>query len=389
MTKQRNLIAFVVYAMYLITGACCIVVGSSIPSLMEHFDKSLPAIALLVSAFAIGRVATVFLVGILTEKFGAKICLLCGVIFYLAFLTGIPLTTNYFTAIILSVLAGIGMSTQDTCCAVILRETFPNSYSSSLSAGQAFFSIGCFLPPLLMGFALRENLGFQPVYLVLSLIGFLMLLIIPFLKIHKGSYHTNTKEQIPHENFSMLWQKKKWNYFCLAIACFAYFGTSNTIQTYTSTFVGSFGIPERLSVSVLTLYNVGCMIGSFAFIPILKKIHETKILWINMMCTLICLIIAMVFKNIAVFSITYLIAGFFCGVLFSVLVSIAVSLNPMHAGISAAAIAFFGGISDILSPIITGAIILLSDVRSTFYYCISMCLICLIAAIAYRNKSLL
>ena len=381
MNKRRNIAAFVAYAMYLLTGAACVVVGSSIPQLMKHFDKNLPTIAVLASAFAIGRVATVFPVGILTEKVGVKITITIGVLFFLAFLIGIPLTSNYVIAIGLSALAGVGMSTQDTCCAVILKEAFPESYSSSLSAGQAFFSIGCFLSPMLMAIALAYNIHFKIVYFVIGLVGVAMLLAIPFMKLSKQIQVEEVSESGDVEPVKL--KNKKWGYIFLGIACFTYFGTTNTIHTYTATFVESFGISESVSVSVLTVYSVGCMVGSFFFIPILKKVHETKVLWINMLCAFVSLCIAMLFQSALMFFIMYFIAGFFCGVLFSVLVSIAVSLNPLHAGIAAATIGFVGGGADILSPLLTGAIISITNIQSTFYYCIIMCGLCIAAAWGY------
>lgn len=383
MRRQRNIAAFVAYAMYLLTGAACVAVGSSIPSLMKHYGKSLPAIAALASAFAVGRVAMVFPVGVLTEKWGAKASVGAGVVFLLIFLTALPVSHNYIVALAVSAIAGVGMSTQDTSCAIILRRVFPDSYSSSLSAGQAFFSIGCFLPPLLMGIALAENIGFQWVYFLLALIGFSMLLVLPFMKLPDGVGAPDGEEETPRTAPVRL-SSRKWGYILLGTACFSYFGTTNTIHTYTAIFVESFGIPESVSVSVLTVYSIGCMIGSFVFIPVLKKIHETSVMWINMLAAFVSLLLAAALHTAAAFFVFYFITGFFCGVLFSVLVSIAVSLNPMHAGIAAAAVGFVGGGADILSPLITGAIITRTDIRSTFYYCVTLCAVCAAAAVGYR-----
>ncbi|PHV69535.1 hypothetical protein CS063_15270 [Sporanaerobium hydrogeniformans] len=382
MNRRRNIAAFVAYAMYLLTGAACVVIGSSIPQLMTHFNKDLPTIAILASAFAIGRVATVFPVGVMTEKVGVKITITMGVLFFLAFLIGIPLTTSYGIAIVLSAIAGVGMSTQDTCCAVILREAFPESYSSSLSAGQAFFSIGCFLSPMLMAIALANEVDFTVVYFMVALVGFTMLLAIPFMKITKDIHIEEVSENKEVEPVKL--KNKKWGYAFLGIACFTYFGATNTIHTYTATFVESFGISESISVSILTVYSIGCMAGSFFFIPVLRKVHETHVLWINMLCAFVSLSIAMLCKTTVIFFIMYFVAGFFCGVLFSVLVSIAVSLKPLHAGIAAATIGFVGGIADILSPLLTGAIISVTNIQSTFYYCITMCVLCIASAWGYR-----
>lgn len=59
MTKTKMLAAFEVYALYLLTGAACITIGSSMTQLIAHYGVSLAAVATLGSAFALGRVVTV------------------------------------------------------------------------------------------------------------------------------------------------------------------------------------------------------------------------------------------------------------------------------------------------------------------------------------------
>jgi MFS family permease len=102
-----------------------------------------------------------------------------------------------------------------------------------------------------------------------------------------------------------------------------------------------------------------------------------------MVCAFVSLGIGMLCKTTFAFFITYFIAGFFLGVIFSVLVSIAVSLKPLHAGIAAATIGFVGGGADILSPLLTGAIINFTSINFTFYYGMLMCAVCILAAQGY------
>ena len=70
--------AFEALALYLLTGAACILVGSSMTHLMDHFGVSLAQVAAIQSAYALGRMSTVFLTGWITERFGVRTSLLLG-----------------------------------------------------------------------------------------------------------------------------------------------------------------------------------------------------------------------------------------------------------------------------------------------------------------------
>ena len=59
MRKNDKLLAFLAYAMYFLTGAACIVVGSSLPHLVKMYGMELNQVVLLGSAYALGRVLTV------------------------------------------------------------------------------------------------------------------------------------------------------------------------------------------------------------------------------------------------------------------------------------------------------------------------------------------
>ena len=63
-----KLIAFLAFAMYFLTGAACMLVGSSLPQLVEMYGKPTETVVLLGSAYALGRVSTAYIMGRLVEK---------------------------------------------------------------------------------------------------------------------------------------------------------------------------------------------------------------------------------------------------------------------------------------------------------------------------------
>ncbi len=383
MTKQKSLVflsVFESYALYLLTGAACVCLGSSLPSLIQHYGISLAKAAALVSAMAVGRVSTVFFSGMLTEKLGNRFSLTSGVVLLSLYLSFIPNTKNYFLAIVLSALAGVGQGLQDSVCPVILSNAFPNHYASAVSAGQAFFAAGCFLPPLIMSFLLATGNSWKIMYYCFVVLAVIMLILSPFVKTAAPAVKMN-KEPARKKQLS----KSRFLIFLLfGIITFGYCAVTNTFHTYTSSYLMSFGIKESVSVSVLTLFSVGGMAGAIVFIAILKKLHTTTVLWMNTSIGLVCVIIAILLKSELAFFICFSITGFFYGVLFSVLVTLSTELMPDHTGIAAALVGFIGGSADIMSPLITGAFVNSFGVSSTFLYILVMAAVTAGTAIVLR-----
>ena len=86
MQRNYKLIAFLAFAMYFLTGAACILVGSSLPHLVDMYGMKLNQVVLLGSAYAMGRVLTVYMTGRLVEKSGPMKVLAGGTALIAAFL---------------------------------------------------------------------------------------------------------------------------------------------------------------------------------------------------------------------------------------------------------------------------------------------------------------
>ena len=160
MQKHNRLITFLAFGLYFLTGAACMVVGSSLPQLVGMYDKSLELVVLLGSSYALGRVATVYLSGRMVERFGPKSILAAGILMVSAYLFGLPTIQNYYAGMVFAFLGGVGMGAQDAVCPLMLSISCRNNYAGALSAGQAFFGVGCFVTPFLVGIMLSTELPF-------------------------------------------------------------------------------------------------------------------------------------------------------------------------------------------------------------------------------------
>ena len=380
MRKNDSLIAFLAFAMYFLTGAACIVVGSSLPHLVKMYNMQLDQVVLLGSAYAFGRVLTVYTTGRLVEKLGSIKVLAGGVTLLAIFLLGLPTIVNYYAGLCFAFLGGVGMGAQDTVCPVLLSVSFQKNYAGSLSAGQALFGLGSFATPFLVGVLLAGDKPFFFAYYILLIVPVVMLICMPFVKLDMKE-HAQTQE----ENVKPLYVKHKLlAYGAILLICAAYSAVVNTLGLYLSSFAENMGISQSTSAFMLTVYNVGCVIGSFVFVLVLKKVKAQVVLLVNNICAMAAILAALLINTVEAYFIGMFTAGFFLGVLFSVIVAIATRIGYDRISVASSLVATAGGLSDILTPIVTGFLVGRLGVGFSFKYAIIMIAVSIAAAVVLR-----
>lgn len=377
MQRKQKLIAFLAFAMYFLTGAACIVVGSSLPHLVKMYGMELDKVVLLGSSYALGRLSTVYLTGRMVEKFGPMKVLAGGVIMVAAFLFGIPTIVNYYAGMFFAFLGGVGMGAQDTVCPLLLSMVAKENYAGSLSAGQALFGLGSFATPFLVGVLLSGHLPFYYAYYILLIVPVVMLIMIPFVKLDEEK---NTQGQ--EENVKPLYVKRaSVAYIAIFIVCAAYSAVVNTLGLYISSFAEGIGISPAISAFMLTVYNIGCVCGSFLFVVILKKVSVQLVLLGNFVLSGTALLIAMLMNRVEAYFVGFFVAGFFLGVLFSVIVTIATRIGYKRISVASSLVATASGASDILTPIVTGMVVAAFGIHISIGYAILMVAISIVATV--------
>lgn len=252
-----------------------------------------------------------------------------------------------------------------------------------MSAGQAFYGLGNFTTPFLIGIMLSGRLPFYCSYYVLEIIPVIMVTCIPLAR--KEIQGMQKKDEEHKQYVKPLYTKKiKVVFSAVIVGDIAYCAVVNGIMTYTSSFAESLGISASISAFMLTAYNVGCFIGSLVFIVILRKVKEQTVLLVNSIGGVTAIIFMLFIDKILVYFICLLVAGFFLGVLFSVYVTIATRTDYRHVSRAASVIGVAGGGSDILTPVITGVMVSLWGVKAAYIYVIIMSIISIISAFILR-----
>lgn len=206
MRKNSSLITILAFGLYFLVGAGALLVGSSLTQLIGVYGRTMDAVVLLGSSFAIGRVSTVGLTGRLVEKIGAKAVYAISVLATCVYFVGIPLFPNYYAGMAAAFLGGVGMGAEDAVCPLMLSISCRNNYAGALSAGQAFFCVGSFAMPFLIGVMLSERLPFYGAFYVLTAIALILLACLPFVKLEKQTKAAETREG--QEQVKPLYTKK-------------------------------------------------------------------------------------------------------------------------------------------------------------------------------------
>ena len=132
---------------------------------------------------------------------------------------------------------------------------------------------------------------------------------------------------------------------------------------------------------MLTVYNVGSVAGSFIFLFLLEKMQAQAVLILNNIGAFVVLIIALIVNAVSMYFIGVFFAGFFLGVLFSVIVAVATRIGYERISVASSLVATAGGISDVLTPIVTGFLVGRLGVGISFKYAILMIVISIAAAV--------
>lgn len=348
--KNRILLASIAYLLYIAVGSMCMLIGSQMASLSIYFNNSIDKIALISSAFAVGRVLFSIPAGKLVEKGKPLNIVRVCCILILCYLIGISTINNYYLSLIFAALGGAAMAIEDVVNPYILSQAFPKKYSSALSATQIFYGIGTFTMSFLAGYMLQKNYYFGISNFLVAIFPIVVFILTLFASL-------NNKTGDDEEIIKPLYTKNfKFALIVGGSATLLYCLVCSTISLYTTSYTASVGFSENLSSNVLTFNNLGVIIGSILFCFILQKVQEKQVLLFNTITTLIFLFLSIYSTNYAIKCACMFIVGLVNGVDFSVILAIITRIGYEHIALASAIVAAFSGIGDILAPILLGII---------------------------------
>ena len=349
--KYRGAVAVVYLCMFL-EGAGNILIASTKSSLMEHFGISLAAIGtiLMVDSIACGLFPMV--TGSLSDKFGRKIVIFSGTILFSIFFICVPLIKQYPLLILLTFIRGLGYCGTDPSSQATLFDAYEDA-APKMPMVQLAFATGSFTAPIIISYIYDNNIDWQFSYYLYGAL-FLMLMVFvatrEFPPFAKDRVTTSVPKYVFKRDPKPL---REGLALCLYMAplSLGYGFISRWVDVY---MIDVFTFTNSDAVRVLSIYQIGCMLGAFINIFLTRKFHATLLLISHTVIGLVFSAIAILSMNSNVFIAGFFVVGAALGSLFSLCVGLLGQFFPKNAGAATGIFASTSSICLALSSLIAG-----------------------------------
>ena len=277
------------YVNYAFQGIAAIIVSQNMSVLRSQWGASLSQVTLVLSAVGLGRILSINLAGIISDRLGRKPAVILGIISYIVFFLGLLYSPNYILGFIFSVFAGFGNAFLDTATYPVVVEAFDNrSKNSALSVlNKAFISMGQFVFPIIVRFMLNNDIYFGWTFLISALcmlINLLIVLRLPFPEVSHGKPVQTDLQSEPVSDYKPTGAKFRVEGLALMVFSFVSVSLFNIFITWIPTFTQSaLGMKEADSLIWVSAYSIFSFVSVFVTSFIVNRgIHVPRFM---MFCT--------------------------------------------------------------------------------------------------------
>jgi len=346
--RYYHIIALVLLIFFVISFVTNIL-NSIIVDVRQSFDLSLTLTGLLPFAFFIAYGVMSIPAGFLSEKYGNKTLLSVSFLLIAVASLLFVLYPGYkiFTITLFSL--GCGMAVLQVIINPMLRVAGGEEHFAFNSVlAQLVFGLASFLSPNLYKYLVSdvsrdensvasllkglvpEDLPWVSLYVVFSLIAFLLLIIVLVTKYPAVEKREDEKAGDTASYFSLL--KNKWT-LLFFIGIFCYVGTEQGVGNWISQFLLEYHGQDPQSVGATTvayfwaMLTFGCLLG----LVLLKFMDSRKLLIFATLATMVALTAALTGTS-DMALICFPLVGFFISVMWSIIISLGLNSVASHHG---------------------------------------------------------
>jgi MFS transporter, FHS family, L-fucose permease len=184
--RDRHFLFLITIAVYVAFGLVTSVIGVIIDKFQVQYNVSLNVAALLPFAFYLSYGLFSVPFGVQMDRIGAKAVLIIGMVLMTMGCLLLYLSNNYILVIAMIFLSGIGVTAIQTAGNPFIRELdSPSHYTANLTIIIGIGALGYAFSPLLVPYIQAKGLPWSQVYLIFSIISFILLLLLFAAKIPK------------------------------------------------------------------------------------------------------------------------------------------------------------------------------------------------------------
>lgn len=360
------------YVNYIFQGIATIIVSQNMTSLREQWAASVSQVALVMSAVGFGRILSINLAGIISDKLGRRPAVLLGIVSYVIFYLGLLWSPTYQLAFVFSMFAGFGNAFLDTSTYPVVVEAFENrTRNSALSVlNKAFISMGQFVFPIVTRFILQNDYYFGWTFLVAAVCMGLNLLItfrLPFPPV--GGVKVEEKEiEAPSEEAVSTGANFKIEGSALLIFSFVSVSLFNIYITWIPSFAQTaINMKEADSLVLVSAYSIFSFISVFLTSFIVNRGINVPVFM--MICTsltgLSLLLMILVPSSFTILLSTFVVGVFAAGGIWQLGLAVLLEFFPFRRGVITSYYSLATSIAVMGIPYLTG---LLAEINLNYIF---------------------
>lgn len=358
----------VTYGAMFYEGAMNVILISLMPLLSQRYGVSAGDISLLISAKSIGTFFMLYVSGYWSDKYGRKPVIFSGAICMLLFILGLVVSNNFYLAILFAFMGGIGHGIMDAPSMSIIFDLFPSNPAPGMSLVQVFFSGGGVAVTIATAQILKYGLDWRLILYAFAFFGVALAFLISsavFPPKHRMELDSGTTQVPKYKSEPLL--KKEGAMLGICMAFFAVYQA--TVFTWMPTFVkAAKGLSEADSLSVLTIYQIGTVIGALLFSQVLRKIHATNVMVLNSLMTLLLFVGFFWVTTLTTIFIVSFFMGIFMGIFFSLCINMGGELFAEKAGTMTGLLGTVNMLVNSLALIVSGQLIKVVGIVSIYQF---------------------
>lgn len=273
MKRKYTATAAGLYLNYFLYGMVNIMLASHMTFLTRQLGTDEAGISMLVSAMGLGRLFTLYVSGVLSDKFGRKPFIIAASMLMAVFLAGIPLASNLTTAMILAVLAGVANALLDSGTYPALIEAYPASAGSATVLVRGVISAGATLLPLMIVFFMNHDMYYGLSFFLPAAVFMLNTIYVGCRKFPDMKPPKTEAEPLASASRNAAKPKFWHEGLCLILLGFTGPSLLYIMQLWLPTYgQQAIGLDQAEALKLFSYYNVGSLVSVAVLVVILGRL---------------------------------------------------------------------------------------------------------------------
>ncbi|WP_211746464.1 MFS transporter [Paenibacillus sp. Marseille-Q4541] len=381
------------YINYFLYGMVNIILASHMTFLTETLHTNAAGISLLVSAIGFGRLFTLYVSGVLSDRLGRKPFIIAAGLLMAVFLIGIPLSPNLGTALVFAVLAGIANASMDSGTYPALIEAFPKSAGSATVVVRGVISVGAALLPIMILFFMNQGWFYGYAFFLPAVIFLLNTVFIYKAKFpsmnNKDEVDTDTtNNETPQQPVVHSQPRFRIEGLCLILLGFTGPALLYIMQLWLPTYGQQIiGLTESDSLKLISYYNIGSLVSVvFLVIALRKWLKPVNVVLLYPILSLFAFILLLTVRSPMAVIVNVFAIGFSISGVLQLTLTVMSEFFSERKGQITGFIYTATSISYTTIPFVTGILLERLSVSSVFELAVAINLISIVLAIVVNHR---